>query len=46
MGLDSPDSHNKNEHTFDIFTNHCMDVEEYEEPGIRGLKFHYLTTGH
>ena len=34
-----------NIYTFDIFTNHCMDVEEYEEPGIRGLKFHYLTTG-
>ena len=28
-----------------IFTNHCMGVEEYEEPGIRGLKFHDLTTG-
>ena len=34
-----------NIYTFDIFTNHCTDVEEYEEPGIRGLKFHYLTTG-
>ena len=37
-----------NIYTFDIFTNHCTDEdedEEYEEPGIRGLKFHYLTTG-
>ena len=34
-----------NIYTFDIFTNHCMEVEEYEEPGIKGLKFHYLTTG-
>ena len=36
---------NKNIYKFDIFTNHCMEVEEYEEPGIKGLKFHYLTTG-
>ena len=34
-----------NIYTFDIFTNHCMEVEEYEEPGIKGLKFHYLTCG-
>ena len=34
-----------NINTFDIFTNHCMEVEEYEEPGIKGLKFHYLTNG-
>ena len=31
-----------NIYTFDIFTNHCMDVEEIDEPGRNGLKFHYL----
>ena len=34
-----------NIYTFDIFTNNSMDVEEYQEPGIRGLKFHYFTIG-
>ena len=31
-----------NIYTFDIFTNHCMDVEEIDEPGRYGLRFHYL----
>ena len=34
-----------NIYTFDIFTNHCMDVEEIYEPGRYGLKFHYLEIG-
>ena len=35
----------RNIYTFDIFPNHCMDVEEIDEPGRNGLKFHYLEIG-
>ena len=34
-----------NIYTFDILTNHCMDVEEIDEPGRNGLRFHYLEIG-
>ena len=32
-------------YTFDIFTNYFMDVEEIDEPGGYGLKFHHLIIG-
>ena len=31
-----------NIYSFYMFTNHCLDVEEIDEPGRNGLKFHYL----
>ena len=34
-----------NIYTFDIFTNHCIEVEEIDEPGSNGLKSHYLEIG-
>ena len=34
-----------NIYTFEIFTNHCMDVDEIDDPGRYGLKFRYLEIG-
>ena len=34
-----------NIYTFDIFTNHCMDVEKIEEPCRYSLRFNYLEVG-
>ena len=34
-----------NIYTFNLFTNHCMDVEEIDEPRKNGLTFYYLQIG-